>query len=94
MFKFKKDRILLLKALREIVAENMEASDIDPRIDEDVSEYMIEVTDKKRARRLKMMMKELDKLIIEMLQTKKIMEVERRYKEQTLKKTEMLVKQD
>lgn len=53
----------LLKALRDLVEENMECKDINPYVDQEVSEFISELQDKKRMRRLKLMLKELDKFI-------------------------------
>lgn len=63
--KFKKDRVSLLKALRDLVSENMDAATINVFSEEEISEYMTEVIDKKRARRLKAIRRELDKVIDE-----------------------------
>ena len=77
---FKKDKILLLKALRELVSEDMENSEINPYMDQEVSEFMIEITDKRRVRRLKSMRKELDKYIEEIEEERRLIEKEKRRK--------------
>jgi hypothetical protein len=64
---FKKDKVSLLKALREVVTDNMEYGEINPQIDRDVADLMLELTNKKHLRRLKLIRKELDKLIDEVL---------------------------
>lgn len=81
---FKKDKILLLKALRELVSEDMENSEINPYMDQEVSEFMIEITDKRRLKRLKSMRKELDKYIDEVTLEQKLMKEEREYNEKQL----------
>ena len=63
MIKFKKDKISLLKALQELVEENIKVSIIDIFSKEEVSDYMTKITDKRRIRRLKAINRELDKLI-------------------------------
>lgn len=69
MFKFKKDRVLLLKALRDLVNESM---DVNPLLEEDVSEFLTELTNKRNARRLKIIRRELDKWITEMIHQQKL----------------------
>ena len=86
MMKFKKSKIDLLKELRVLVTENMAAADLNP--EEDVSEFMEEITDKRRARRLKLIRRELDNLIEEMVIKQDLQERERKYNEDKRKKSE------
>ena len=66
MKNFKKDRVLLLKALRDIVTEDMDnASSINPNWSRDVVDFIMEIKSKKRLRRLKSILRELDKFIDE-----------------------------
>ena len=74
MLKFKKDRVLLLRALRELVTENMDNADINSYLEEEVAEFIIEIKDKRRFRRLKLIRKELDKFIEETICQHKLME--------------------
>ena len=87
MLKFKKDRLLLLKALRELVSEDMENSEINPHLDQEVSEFMIEITDKRRYKRLKSIRKELDKYIEEVTRDQKLMKEEKEFNEKQLVET-------
>lgn len=57
--------MLLLKALREIVTENMDHRLLETSIEQDVAEFLTEIKDKKRYRRLKSIRKELDRWINE-----------------------------
>lgn len=81
MFKFKKDRILLLKELHEIVKDAIEASSIDIYQEEEISDYMIEITDKRRIRKLKTINKEIDKWLNELTHEKVLKEQERLFNE-------------
>lgn len=56
---------MLLKALRDLISEGMACGNINPLLDQEVSEFIVEVTDKKRLRRLKNLRQELDKFIVE-----------------------------
>ena len=94
MFKFKKDRVLLLKALRELVAEDVKNSSIDPFLEEDVSDFLAEMRDKKRIRRLKQMQKELNDWIPELVSQEKMREEERQYNVSELKKATAHVDRD
>jgi len=78
MKNFKKDRVSLLKALRDLVTEDMDnASSINPNWDQDVANFIMEIKDKRRIRRLKLIRKELDKFIEEtIINQKKLMELE------------------
>jgi len=94
MFKFKKDRVLLLKALRELVAEDVKNSSIDPFLEEDVSDFLAEMRDKKRIRRLKQMQKELNEWIPELISQEKMREEERKYNVSELKRATSVVNRD
>lgn len=85
MKNFKKDRVLLLKALRDLVSECMENNSINPDFERDVAEFLIEITDKKRFRRLKMVRRELDKFIEETISRQKLEEDERKVNEELYK---------
>jgi len=90
--KFKKSKIDLLQELRVLVTENMAAADLNP--EEDVSEFMEEITNKRRARRLKLIRKELDNLIEEMVIKQDLQERERKYNEDKCKKSEEIAHED
>lgn len=82
MKNFKKDRVLLLKALRDLVSECIEYSSINPNFEQDVAEFFIEFTDKKRSRRLKKIRKELDNFIEETITRQKLEDDERKVDEE------------
>ena len=86
MKNFKKSRLLLLKALRDLVSEDMENGSINPNFEQDVAEFFIEFTDKKRLRHLKMIRKEVDKWIEQMTSQEKMEEGERKFNEDNSKK--------
>jgi hypothetical protein len=88
MKNFKKDRVLLLKALRDLVSECIEYSSINPNFEQDVAEFFIEFTDKKRSRRLKKIRKELDNFIEETITRQKLEEDERKVNEELHKRNQ------
>lgn len=88
MLNFKKDRVLLLRVLRDIVTENMGYSDVNPYIDEDVADLITEIKDKRKCRKLKLVRNELDKMIKEMAAEQKLKEVERKFNESKIKEVQ------
>ena len=82
MKNFKKDRVLLLKALRDLVSECIEYTSINSNFEQDVAEFFIEFTDKKRSRRLKKIRKELDNFIEETITWQKLEDDERKVNEE------------
>lgn len=88
MINFKKDRVLLLKALQELVSECIENSSINPDFERDVAEFLIEITDKRRSRRLKKIRKELDNFIEETITRQKLEEDEKKANEEIHKKNQ------
>jgi len=69
MLNFKKDRVLLLKALRDLVTEGMDNFTLNSLLDQRV----VEGKDKRKIRRLKLMRRELDDFIEEVNKTRKKM---------------------
>jgi len=69
--KFKTDRLELLKELRALILQEMNNSKVNVDLEYDVAEFLTEVKDKRRLRRLKLVRRELDKWIDEMVDTKK-----------------------
>jgi len=63
--KFQRDRLELLKTLREFVLEEMNNAKVNVDLEYDVSEVLTEITDRKRARRLGLVRRELEKWIEE-----------------------------
>lgn len=71
MLKFKDNKLELLRELRRMLTEDINNVDVNVDLQEDVADFLADVTDKRRHRRLKLVRKELDKWIEEMLQGKK-----------------------
>ena len=70
MEKFQKNKISLLEAVRETIVEYMGEEKIN---------VFSEIADKRRKRRIKLMLRELDKLIDEMVIEEKLKQQERIY---------------
>jgi hypothetical protein len=83
---FKKDNMVLLKVLRDLITENMDASKINPFLDHDVSEFITDITDKRRFRRLRDMRRALDTYIEAQEVQERLMERQRIQTEARLKK--------
>lgn len=66
MHKIKKDRLLLLKVLRDHVKESLNNSEINPAFEEDVADMFLAIQDRKNVKQLKVVEKELEKWIDEM----------------------------
>lgn len=71
MMKFKKDKVKLLKELRELVIDNLDNAGVKVDLEYEVAELLTEITDKRRFRRLKTVCKELNKWIDELVSEKK-----------------------
>jgi hypothetical protein len=65
MLNFKKNKVLLLRVLRDLVTEHMDNASINSYLEQEVAEFLIEIKDKRRIRKLKQIRKELDKFIEE-----------------------------
>jgi predicted TIM-barrel fold metal-dependent hydrolase len=85
MQKFEKDKVELLKALREIVTENLNYADVRAMIDSDVAEFIMELQEPRRQRKLKKIRKALDTLIKETVREEKLRKDERQVNEAKLK---------
>lgn len=83
--KFKNDRILLLRMLREIVKKQIEAGSLNTFIEEDVSNYLMDVTDKRQVRKLKKIMNEVDKWLKDMVKISKLEREETLYNQAKMK---------
>jgi hypothetical protein len=83
---YKKNRVLLLKELRQLVSENIDNSSIDPFLEQEISEFITEVKDKRKVRKLKIIRHALDEFIKEVIITEEMMESERKYNEEQLRK--------
>lgn len=71
MLKFKDNKLELLRELRRMLSDDINNVAVNVDLEEEVADFLTEVTDKRRARRLKLVRKELDKWIQEMLDIKK-----------------------
>ncbi len=87
MQKFEKDQVELLKALREIVTENLNYADVRAMIDSDVAEFIMELQDRRRLRKLKKVLRSLDEMIKETISERRLREQERLFNEAKLKQT-------
>jgi len=76
MLNFKKNKVLLLKTLRNIVTDEIDNASIDPSMEEEVAEFLTDVKDKRKVRQLKAIRKELDTFIKEVESSKKLQEEE------------------
>lgn len=63
MLKFKNNRFELLRVLREFVNREMSNAKVNVDLEQDVAEFLTEVTDRRRTRRLKLIRRELDEWI-------------------------------
>lgn len=72
MKNFKKDKLLLYKALQKLVTENLEYSKVNVHDDEDVAELLIELSDKKRQRLLKKLLSAVNDLVDDFVKEQKI----------------------
>lgn len=77
MLNFKKDKILLLKEIKSLIIQTINNAAINPLLEEEVSELLTEVKDKRRLRKLKLIRNELDKFIVEMTTQKKSIDMEK-----------------
>ncbi len=67
MSKIRRDQIDLMRKLRKVISECIDNASVNPEIEEDVSEFLTEVVDKRRHRKLKQLKNELDEFITEMV---------------------------
>jgi len=66
MLNIKKDKVSLLKAVDDLVSDHLSNASINPNLEAEVADFILEFTDKKRLRRLKLLQKELRKWIKEL----------------------------
>lgn len=83
----KKDKILLLRTLRNLVTENVNYADVSELLDSEIAEHLMELKDKRRLRRLKKVGKALDELIEETVRDNQLREEERKFNEAKLKES-------
>lgn len=88
MLNYKKDKVLLLRIIRDIITENIGYGNVNPYIDEDVADLVTEIKDKRKCRKLKLVRNELDKLIKEMATEQKLKEIERKFNESKVKEVQ------
>ena len=85
MMNFKKDRVSLLTALKSFVQEGLEHASVAP-MDEEVAALVIELSDRRRTRKLKKINEALKEWIDEMVREEKLRRQERQYNEEVLVK--------
>jgi len=83
--KFQTSKIELLKVLRDLVTENIGFKDVNAVLESEVGEFITEISDKRRYRRLKLVKRSLDKLIDETIREEKLRREERLYNEAKMK---------
>ena len=62
----KKDRVLLLKAVRDHIKVSIDNADVNSNSEADISDMLLDMKDKKQLKQLKVVKKELDKWIKEL----------------------------
>ena len=88
MLNFQKDKLALLETLRDIVTENMDNASINSEFEQDVSEFLTEVKDHRRVRKLKLVRNALDEFIDTMILHRKLKKAELKHNEENRIKTE------
>lgn len=71
MMKFKTDKVELLKELRKLISEELDNTKLNVNLESEVAEFLTEVTDRRRSRRLKMVRRALDEWIDEIVVEKR-----------------------
>lgn len=82
---FKKNKSKLFKALRNIIEENLKYSTINVYDDAEIADVIIELTDKKRHRLLKKMLKEFDNLVKDIHNRDSLEKQESEYNKQSMR---------
>lgn len=72
----------MLKALRDLVEEGICNFDVNVDLEEEVAEFLSEVKDRRRVRKLKVIRRELDTFIEEVSYQKRLVEAERKHNEE------------
>ena len=88
MVNFKKNRVSLLAALKTFVQEGLEHASVVP-MEEEVADLVIELTDRRRKRRLKKINEALKEWLDEIMREEKLRKQERQYNEEVLTKKDV-----
>lgn len=86
MKNFKKDRLLLFRALQNLVTENLKYSNVNVYDDADVAEVVIELRDKKRQRLLKKLSNAMTDLVDEFVKEQKLRKQEADHNQEEMRK--------
>jgi hypothetical protein len=86
MKNFKKDRLLLFRALQNLVTENLKYSNVNVYDDADVAEVVIELRDKKRQRMLKKLSDAMSDLIKNFVNEVEFRKQESEYNQEQMRK--------
>lgn len=86
MKNFKKDRLLLFRALQKLVTENLKYSNVNVYDDADVAEVVIELRDKKRQRLLKKLSSAMTELIDNFVNESDLHRQESEYNKEQMRK--------
>ena len=79
MNKFKDNKLLILQEMERIVSMELEIINIDPHIEEHINEYLIDMREKRNARKLKYLRLELKKWIEQMASEERKLKIEQKY---------------
>lgn len=86
MKNFKKDRLLLFRALQKLVTENLKYSNVNVYDDADVAEVVIELRDKKRQRLLKKLSQAMNDLVEDFVNEEKLRKQDSEYNKEQMRK--------
>ena len=83
---YKKDKLLVLKALRDLLVETIGYENINPHDEEEVSNLILELSDKRRVRKFKRILKEYDVYLKQVFVEEKLKKQEQMYERSELQK--------
>lgn len=82
---YKKDKMLLLKALRDLLVENIGYESLNPHDEEGIANLILELSDKRRIREMKRILKEYDVHLKAVYAEEKLKEQETMYDREQLR---------
>lgn len=87
MFNFKKDKAEILKTLYKLVRENLEFGDVNVDSESDMAEFVSDLRERKRIRKLRKLKLEVEKWMKEMAAEKHLKEELRKINEAKLQES-------
>lgn len=87
MFTFKKDKLSLLKSLRDLVKDNLDFGSINVDIDSDVGEFVADLRDRKRMRELKKLKRAADEWLKELESETRLKKAEQKHNDEKLQES-------